>query len=265
MIESEYNIKVAEKVSGTSTLKRFQSLSVVSLDRLSSMYPPSPTQGMKKWKQTKRAVGGSLTNVSSSPAITVSPSPNKPTYTRVQSVWVKADKGDRSTPMKGLQTKVNKKLTNKRASQVSNASSSDSPDSSNRNSLEHPIELNEQITPRRPPRPESEKERRNSQRLSAQFTHMGHLPGASPENCDSGDDDGPPPLPVKHSENSKLSFDAPPLPSRQSLTPTKTPRKSKPSVKASQSLELNSNPLETAPPLLPEKITPSRSFDGESL
>ncbi|XP_060585551.1 dedicator of cytokinesis protein 1-like isoform X2 [Ruditapes philippinarum] len=283
MIESEYNIKVAEKVSGTSTLKRFQSLSVVSLDRLSSMYPPSPTQGMKKWKQTKRAVGGSLTNVSSSPAITVSPSPNKATYTRVQSVWVKADKGDKSTPMKGLQTKVNKKLTNKRASQVSNASSSDSPDSSNRNSLEHPIELNEQITPRRPPRPESEKERRNSQRLSAQFTHMGHLPGASPgmislpnttasfisytstENCDSGDDDGPPPLPVKHSENSKLSFDAPPLPSRQSLTPTKTPRKSKPSVKASQSLELNSNPLETAPPLLPEKITPSRSFDGESL
>jgi hypothetical protein len=92
-----------------------------------------------------RAVGGSLTNVSSSPAITVSPSPNKPTYTRVQSVWVKADKGDRSTPMKGLQTKVNKKLTNKRASQVSNASSSDSPDSSNRNSLEHPIELNEQV------------------------------------------------------------------------------------------------------------------------
>ncbi|XP_053406382.1 dedicator of cytokinesis protein 1-like [Mercenaria mercenaria] len=290
MVETEYNIKVKEKVSGTSTLKRFQSLSVVSLDRLSSMYPPNSPQGAAWPRAPDTAVGGSLTNVSSSPAITVSPSPNKAQGTRIQSVWVKAEKGDKSTPIKGLQTKVNKKLTNKRASQVSNASSSDSPDSSNRNSLDNPIELNEQektngeITPRRPPRPESDKERRNSQRLSAQFTHMGHLPGAgsgmislpnatasfisytSTENCDSGEDDGPPPLPEKHSgDNSKMSFDPPPLPSRQSLTPAKTPRKSKSSVKASHSVELDSAPLDSAPPLLPEKLTPSRSFDGESL
>lgn len=88
-----------------------------------------------------RAVGGSLTNVSSSPSIMVTPSPNKSSGTRVQSVWVKSD---RSTPVKGLTTKVNKKIVNKRASQVSTTSSSDSPESS-RNSLDNPIELNEQV------------------------------------------------------------------------------------------------------------------------
>lgn len=49
------------------------------------------------------------------------------------------------------------------------------------------------------------------------------------ENCDSGDEVVPPPLPEKHSteNNSKLSFDPPPLPSRQSVTPTRTPRRSR--------------------------------------
>ena len=61
---------------------------------------------------------------------------------RSQSVWVRADKGDKLTPTKGAQSKVNRKVL-KRASQISTASSSDSPDS-NRNSVENPIELNEQ-------------------------------------------------------------------------------------------------------------------------
>ena len=64
---------------------------------------------------------------------------------RSASVWVRADRGDKSvSPLaKTLQTKNTKKLY-KRGSQISTASSSDSLESSNRNSLESPIELHEQ-------------------------------------------------------------------------------------------------------------------------
>ena len=63
---------------------------------------------------------------------------------RSASVWVRADKGDKSSPFsKTLQGKVANKKLYKRESQISTASSSDSLDSSNRNSLESPIELHE--------------------------------------------------------------------------------------------------------------------------
>ena len=67
-----------------------------------------------------------------------------PGATRSASVWVRADKGDKSSPVgKTFQSKVSNKKFYKRESQISTASSSDSLDSSNRNSLENPIELHE--------------------------------------------------------------------------------------------------------------------------
>lgn len=83
------------------------------------------------------AVGGSLTNVSSSNSLQGTMTP-----TRVQtSRWTKAEKDMKVLPQRGQQTKVNRK--GKRVSQASNASNSDSPDS-NRNSLDNAIELSEQ-------------------------------------------------------------------------------------------------------------------------
>lgn len=55
--------------------------------------------------------------------------------------FTRPEKEKQQLPVRGQQSKVNRKL--KRTSQVSNASSSDSPDS-NRNSLDNAIELNEQ-------------------------------------------------------------------------------------------------------------------------
>lgn len=81
---------------------------------------------------TCSAVGGSLTNVSSTPSFQVTPAKGR------MSGWTKDVK---AMPQRGQQSKVNRKV--KRVSQASNASSSDSPDS-NRNSLDNTIELNEQ-------------------------------------------------------------------------------------------------------------------------
>ena len=84
------------------------------------------------------AVGGSLTNVCSSVSLgSTTPSKNQ------TSRWTRSDKDLKGLPQRGQQSKVNRKV-NKRVSQASNASSSDSPDSSNRNSLDNAIELNEQ-------------------------------------------------------------------------------------------------------------------------
>ncbi|WAR21521.1 DOCK2-like protein [Mya arenaria] len=216
MIEREYNIKVKEKTSTTSTLKKYHSMSqsALSLDRLSSMYPNNAGHS---------GVGGSMTNVSSSPSIAITPSPNtKAMASRSQSVWSKSGGAEKILPRKGLQSKVNRR--GKGISQISNTSSSDSLDS-NRNSSDHPIELSEQITPRRPPRPDAEKERRNSQqRLSQQFSQLSHLP----ENGTAGEEEEPPPLPDKQSHDhlDVGSPDPPPIPSRVSA-PQRTPRRSR--------------------------------------
>ncbi|XP_052772351.1 dedicator of cytokinesis protein 1-like isoform X4 [Mya arenaria] len=267
MIEREYNIKVKEKTSTTSTLKKYHSMSqsALSLDRLSSMYPNNAGHSMRRWH--KSGVGGSMTNVSSSPSIAITPSPNtKAMASRSQSVWSKSGGAEKILPRKGLQSKVNRR--GKGISQISNTSSSDSLDS-NRNSSDHPIELSEQgiqngqgpekrlsqffvdlkdqITPRRPPRPDAEKERRNSQqRLSQQFSQLSHLPGCHgnghpllhkkpsfvsytyTENGTAGEEEEPPPLPDKQSHDhlDVGSPDPPPIPSRVSA-PQRTPRRSR--------------------------------------
>ncbi|KAH3708595.1 hypothetical protein DPMN_068050 [Dreissena polymorpha] len=80
------------------------------------------------------------------------------------------------------------------------------------------------------------------------------------ENGDAADEEAPPPLPDKQShEHSSLNSEPPPIPSRTSA-PSRTPRKSKPLLKSALSSE-----CEASPPVLPDKLTPSKSFESERL
>ncbi|KAL3864490.1 hypothetical protein ACJMK2_006169 [Sinanodonta woodiana] len=127
LIESEYKLKVKDRLSNivaNSTLKRLQSTSSVSLNRISEISHGNSTS------ELNQTIGGS-------PTQTKSP-------LRVQSAVVKSDKGDKSPgSTKLLQQKVGNKRF-KRSSQISLASNDSTPPESNRNSLENPIELNEQ-------------------------------------------------------------------------------------------------------------------------
>ncbi|XP_052251846.1 dedicator of cytokinesis protein 1-like isoform X3 [Dreissena polymorpha] len=246
MIEKEYNIKIKGRSSSTSTLKKNNSLSALSLDKMSSMYPSNTNHSMKRWHKDQSS-GGSLTNVSQAMG-GASPTSSKILVSGSRMTKVFTNSEQKVLPRRGAQSKVNRK--GKGTSQISSASSSDSLES-NRNSLDQPITLTEQITPRRPPRPEADKDRRNSQRLSAQYGPM-PIPGGymSPlssgagakshtslaqasfisytqENGDAADEEAPPPLPDKQShEHSSLNSEPPPIPSRTSA-PSRTPRKSK--------------------------------------
>ncbi|KAK3597762.1 hypothetical protein CHS0354_006119 [Potamilus streckersoni] len=168
LVESEYKLKVKDRLSNVvanSTLKRLQSSSTISLNRISELFHGNSTLEI------------SSHTVSGSPTQTKSP-------LRAQSTLVKSDKGDKSP----VSTKGPQKLT-----------------------------------PRRPPRPDTEK--RNSRPLSSTFKGD-NLSLASTENGDSDHStDEPPPLPDKLYPTDR---DAPPIPSRtSSLAVPKTPRKPK--------------------------------------
>ncbi|XP_076471351.1 dedicator of cytokinesis protein 1-like isoform X3 [Babylonia areolata] len=216
MIEQEYGIKVADKgfLSSGATLRRNQSLPSTSSNRRSD---------------------GSVQSLN----VAASETPSYSTLTtprnsaaRSQSVWVK-EKGANSTPQASKsQSKVSLSHLKKRVSQVTEQLSG-SGDSSQRNSCEL-IELNEQLTARRPPRPESE--RRGSRPPSTGYQMGSKTSSINSLNSDStvtsnrlsdaSDPDmmmeEPPPLPEKHTTtehpiaSNVSSPDPPPVPRRTS-------------------------------------------------
>ncbi|XP_012940011.1 dedicator of cytokinesis protein 1 isoform X2 [Aplysia californica] len=141
-IEKEYGIKVADKGFTSATLRRNQSLPSTSSNRTSdvSVHSLSINPDRRKY-QTLRAP---------SPAASTSRNPTS----RSQSVFVKDKSSSSSAGSKvSIQSKVSLSLK-KRVSQVTEQFA----DVSLRNSIDSPpIELSEQLTPKRPPRPDTER------------------------------------------------------------------------------------------------------------
>ncbi|XP_071089559.1 dedicator of cytokinesis protein 1-like isoform X4 [Haliotis cracherodii] len=258
IIEREYGIKVADRGFHSATLRRNQSLPICNNNRLSGASLGSPVADKKRMLKQKRA----------NYAIPSSPITKGGTTQRSQSVWVKADKVSSPSPGKtSLQSRVGNMI--KRASQVADQLTTDL---SHRNSLESPIELNEQrrtskgkpqfytplseqLTTRRPPRPETE--RRGSRPPSNQFrpdqllsTSSLSLSSANTLTDTSDTDmssDDPPPLPDKQgADYSNSSVDSTPVMRRTSVTPGSHKNKPVPPL-----------PLDTddddIPPPVPEK------------
>ncbi|BFY99041.1 hypothetical protein BsWGS_02080 [Bradybaena similaris] len=201
MIEKEYGIKVADKGFNCATLRRNQSLPSSSSNRMSDLSVSSLniTNDRRKY-YTLRPAPNAVTT------------PSKQAI-RSQSVFVKEKSGSASSKSNS-QSKVSLSLLVKRVSQVTEQFS----DVSQRNSLDSPaIELTEQLTPKRPPRPETERRpsRPPSAQLNNNFQHSGsmnslvssqsgagtlssRLSGADTSDPDTPSDE-PPPLPDKQS------------------------------------------------------------------
>ncbi|XP_059148668.1 dedicator of cytokinesis protein 1-like isoform X3 [Physella acuta] len=156
MIEKEYGIKVADKGFLNGTLRRNQSLPSSSSNRMSDLSLNSLNISNDRIKyKTMR------------PPPSTTATPRSTTASRSQSVFVK-DKFNTtpSSAKSSASTKVSLSTLKKRVSQVTEQLS----DVSHRNSLESPaIELSEQLTPKRPLRPEPE--RRPSRPPSAQLSN----------------------------------------------------------------------------------------------
>ncbi|CAL1526733.1 unnamed protein product [Lymnaea stagnalis] len=162
MIEKEYGIKVADKGFMSATLRRNQSLPSSSSNRMSDLSVSSLNITSESFKPDK--------NISPQLGVKPWPSPSsastpRTTATRSQSVWVKDKSNSSASSKSGSQSKVSLSTLKKRVSQVTEQLS----DVSQRNSLDSPIELSEQLTPKRPPRPDTE--RRPSRPPSAQLTN----------------------------------------------------------------------------------------------
>lgn len=209
-IKQEYNLKPPDNTS-VNTLKRYKSMSAVSLRVVSEAFL-------------------SLQESNYATPVTTRISTANP---RVPSVFVRSDRVNSISPNKAV--KVGNLF--KRSSVAASDQSSEG-GSSNRNSLEAPIELTEQITPRRPLRPETN-DRRQSRPASNQFSpvQMSYLNSGSMNSLisnsssvldntsDTESSDEPPPLPDKCSDYTNVTTnDTPPIPTRA----TATNRKSKP-------------------------------------
>ncbi|KAH9503217.1 Dedicator of cytokinesis protein 1 [Bulinus truncatus] len=160
MIEKEYGIKVADKGFLSATLRRNQSLPSTSSNRISDLSVSSlnVTSDWIKYR-TQRP-------------LTTSINTPRNTATRSQSVWVKDKSNSVSSAAKSSQsTKVSLSTLKKRVSQVTEQFS----EVSQRNSVDTPIELSEQLTPKRPLRPETERRpsRPPSTQLSNSYPHSG--------------------------------------------------------------------------------------------
>ncbi|PVD30241.1 hypothetical protein C0Q70_09503 [Pomacea canaliculata] len=222
-MEQEYGIRVADKgfVSGSATLRRNQSLPSTSSNRRSdgsicSVHMPSEIQP------------GSMTT------------PRNSTTSRTQSVWVK-DRSMSAPQVNKPQSKVSLSNIKKRVSQVTEQLSGDS---SQRNSCEL-IELNEQacsasLTPRRPPRPDSErrpsrppsglslpplgsKTNSVSSLASSESTVTSTSNRLSDASEPDSTDEQPPPIPEKqaYADYSNMNpSDPPPVPRRTSTVST---------------------------------------------
>ncbi|XP_070212219.1 dedicator of cytokinesis protein 1-like isoform X7 [Littorina saxatilis] len=225
MIEQEYGIKVADKgFLGTSaTLRRNQSLPSTGSNRRSDGSISSLSMAPADLKRIK-----TMRN----PGYASSTTPRNSTV-RTQSVFVK-EKGV-STSLQGSksQSKVSLSHLKKRVSQVTEQLSGGM-ESSQRNSTEL-IELNEQLTTRRPPRPDSERRgsRPPSYQMGSKTNSINSL--ASSESTvtsntgnrlsgssDSGSmmEEAAPPLPEKQNNadytNVSSPSDPPPVPRRPS-------------------------------------------------
>ncbi|XP_025093618.1 LOW QUALITY PROTEIN: dedicator of cytokinesis protein 1-like [Pomacea canaliculata] len=225
-MEQEYGIRVADKgfVSGSATLRRNQSLPSTSSNRRSdgsicSVHMPSDPKRIKQ----RRIQPGSMTT------------PRNSTTSRTQSVWVK-DRSMSAPQVNKPQSKVSLSNIKKRVSQVTEQLSGDS---SQRNSCEL-IELNEQLTPRRPPRPDSErrpsrppsglslpplgsKTNSVSSLASSESTVTSTSNRLSDASEPDSTDEQPPPIPEKqaYADYSNMNpSDPPPVPRRTSTVST---------------------------------------------
>ncbi|XP_021375284.1 dedicator of cytokinesis protein 1-like isoform X4 [Mizuhopecten yessoensis] len=275
LIKQEYSLKPPESAY-MSTLKRYKSMSAVSLSRVSEAFLTMPSES----------------NYPASASKTIQPASRSP------SVWVKGDKSTGSpSPSKGLQ-KVSNLGIFKRTSVAASSDHSSEGSNSNRNSLEVAsiIELNEQeltflssgnqrrtrlpsygdkITPKRPLRPENN-EKRQSRTYSNQFKtesfttlniSTNSLASNNTDTNSSSDQEQtdtllePPQLPEKHntcSDYSNLSNDIPELAvSRNSSAGVPGHRKSKNDTNHFYESPLPSLPKEEdlAPPPVPKKHT----------
>lgn len=213
-IKQEYNLKPPDSAS-VNTLKRYKSMSAVSLSRVSEAF-----LSLQNSSDPNRYRSNYATPVT-----------RATTANRTPSVFVKSDRSNSISPNKAVKVSNLFKRTSFAASDESSGGGS-----SNRNSLEQPIELTEHITPRRPLRPDNN-ERRQSRPASNQFApaqlsylnsgSMSSLSNSSlvDNNSDTeSSDDPPPPIPDKCLDYTNVSInETPPIPTR----PT-THRKSKP-------------------------------------
>ncbi|XP_055899924.1 dedicator of cytokinesis protein 1-like isoform X3 [Biomphalaria glabrata] len=214
LIEKEYGIKVADKGFLSATLRRNQSLPSTSSNRMSDLSVSSLNVNNDWIKYRAQRTLTSNMNTPRNPS------------TRSQSVWVK-DKTNSvaSAPKASPSSKVSLSTTlKKRVSQVTEQFT----DSSHRNSVDSPIELSEQLTPKRPLRPETERRpsRPPSAQLSNSHAHSGSTNSLSSTHSrlsgDQGDlvaavnayavttmqepaNDVPPPLPEKQSASDYLN------------------------------------------------------------
>ncbi|VDI17266.1 small subunit ribosomal protein S24 [Mytilus galloprovincialis] len=197
-IKQEYSLKAPDNTS-VNTLKRYKSMSAVSLSRVSeAFYSSQSTNDLNRLRSNY------ATPVIRTPA------------TRTPSVFVKADRSNSISPNKGAKVSNLFKRTSFAASDQSSEGGS-----SNRNSLEQPIELTEQITPRRPLRPDAN-DRRQNRPSSNQFapSTLSYLNNAGSNsslidnNSDTDTSDEPPPLPDKCAD-STTPVETPPIHNRQ--------------------------------------------------
>eukprot|EP00105_Crassostrea_gigas_P042991 XP_019927139.1 PREDICTED: dedicator of cytokinesis protein 1 isoform X1 [Crassostrea gigas] len=238
LIHKEYRLNVSQVPDSFATLKRIKSQSCVPISRVSEVLnnPNNPQ------------------NLSDSSA---APSPSLKTShsTRAPSVYIKPDKSAPTTPIRP--NTISRMNPFKRTSVASLANTSDHSSEgggSNRNSLEAPIELSEQLTPRRPLR--SDEQRRLSRPNSFQLmppimnstsnSSLVSNTSSTAENSDFelGDEMPTPPLPEKtaysdysnveitpspshHRANSgnRKSKPVPPLPTELNGTPPPVPKK----------------------------------------
>ncbi|GFO14587.1 dedicator of cytokinesis protein, partial [Plakobranchus ocellatus] len=238
MIEREYGIKVAEKGFLGATLRRNQSLPSTSSSRVSDLSVASlvtnQDNGWRSYKPQRPTTVSPASGPNNTPR-------NNSLATRSQSVWVK-DKSNSSSSSGTKEksgsssslslSKVSTLSTlKKRVSQVTEQFGSNA-DLSHRNSLESapqqlshpPIELSEQLTPKRPLRPDADQRRPSrppsgtsqaslsgsrAKSGSANSIASSHSGGTYPSrnSADVGDDlmnnvattpEEPPPLPEKH-------------------------------------------------------------------
>ncbi|XP_052098499.1 dedicator of cytokinesis protein 1-like isoform X2 [Mytilus californianus] len=200
-IKQEYSLKAPDNTS-VNTLKRYKSMSAVSLSRVSEAFYSSQSTNESNY----------ATPVIRTPA------------SRTPSVFVKADRSNSISPNKGAKVSNLFKRTSFAASDQSSEGGS-----SNRNSLEQPIELTEQmdpwknipITPRRPLRPDAN-DRRQTRPGSNQFapSTLSYLNNAGSNsslidnNSDTESSDEPPPLPDKCADSTTTN-ETPQMPNRQ--------------------------------------------------
>nr|XP_022344054.1 dedicator of cytokinesis protein 1-like isoform X2 [Crassostrea virginica] len=218
LIHKEYNLNMPE--AHTATLKRYKSMSAVSLSRVSEAFISTNSTQM------------STTDPSGTPV-------KLPHAVRTPSVFIKPDKSAPTTPMRPPTiSRMNPFKRTSVASTTANISdhSSSEGGGSNRNSLEAPIELSEQLTTRRPPRPDQD-QRRLSRPNSFQLMHpimnstsstsLVSNTSSTNENSDQELGDDTPPLPEKTAYSDYTNVEITPSPSSHHRANTGN-RKSKP-------------------------------------